>query len=233
MVLLPSLGRGAEDFDDLASRIAEAGYRVLCPQPRGIGASTGPLQGITLHDLASDVAAVIEHEGGGPAIVAGHAFGNWVARMLAADRPNLVRAVILLAAAFREIAPGIRISITRSSDTSLADAERLEHLQRAYFAPGHAAAVWLAGWHTDVARAQRTAGAAVPQDAWWPAGGKVPILDVQGREDTIAPHSGSGKLREELGARVTTAVIPNAGHALLPEQPAAVAEAIIAFIKQL
>ena len=34
--LLPSLGRGAEDFNDLASRLAHAGYRSLCPQPSGI-----------------------------------------------------------------------------------------------------------------------------------------------------------------------------------------------------
>src|SRR5688572_28857416 len=35
VVLLPSLGRGATDFDVMADRIADAGYRVLRPQPRG------------------------------------------------------------------------------------------------------------------------------------------------------------------------------------------------------
>ena len=39
IVLLPSLGRGATDFDVMAARIAAAGYRVLRPQPRGIGRS--------------------------------------------------------------------------------------------------------------------------------------------------------------------------------------------------
>ena len=42
VVLLPSLGRGATDFDVMAERIAAAGYRVLRPQPRGIGRSTQP-----------------------------------------------------------------------------------------------------------------------------------------------------------------------------------------------
>ena len=41
VVLLPSLGRGAEDFDPIAERLADAGYRVLRPQPRGIGRSEG------------------------------------------------------------------------------------------------------------------------------------------------------------------------------------------------
>ena len=41
VVLLPSLGRGAQDFDWIAERLAQAGYRVLRPQPRGIGAAKG------------------------------------------------------------------------------------------------------------------------------------------------------------------------------------------------
>src|SRR4051794_14183291 len=95
IVLLPSLGRGAEDFDGIAPRLAEAGFRVVRPEPRSVGQSEGPTEGLTLYDLAADVAAAIEGgaEGGNPrpAIVAGHAFGNWVARALAATRPEMVR----------------------------------------------------------------------------------------------------------------------------------------------
>ena len=79
IVLLPSLGRDSEEFDPAAARIAAAGFRVLRPQPRGYGKSAGPMQGLTLHDLARDVAAVIQHENRGPAILAGHAFGHFVA----------------------------------------------------------------------------------------------------------------------------------------------------------
>src|SRR5262245_24179208 len=88
VVLLPSRGRGSEDFDDIAAGIASAGFHVLRPQPRGAGVSIGPMKGLTLHDFARDLAAVIRHEGGGPAIIAGHAFGNWVARMTAVDYPQ-------------------------------------------------------------------------------------------------------------------------------------------------
>src|SRR5437660_8408745 len=62
LVLLPSRGRDSEDYDDVAAGLAKAGFRVLRPQPRGTMRSTGPLQNITLHDLAGDVAAVIERE---------------------------------------------------------------------------------------------------------------------------------------------------------------------------
>ena len=54
------VGRGAEDFADLSRRLAAAGYRALRPQPRGIGASGGPMEDITLHDYADDVSAVID-----------------------------------------------------------------------------------------------------------------------------------------------------------------------------
>src|SRR6266702_6470996 len=91
VVMLPSRGRDSEDYDVVAAGIATAGYRVLRPQPRSAGRSTGPMKNLTLHDFARDVAAVIDHEGKGPAVIAGHAFGNWVARMTAADYPQLVR----------------------------------------------------------------------------------------------------------------------------------------------
>src|SRR6478752_7608202 len=88
MLLLPSLGRGADDFDSIASRIAAAGFRVVRPEPRGIGHSIGPMDGLTLYDLAEDAAAALVADAGEapvqPAVVAGHAFGNWVARALSA-----------------------------------------------------------------------------------------------------------------------------------------------------
>ena len=42
IVLLPSLGRGAPTSMSIAEQLAGAGYRVLRPQPRGIGASRSP-----------------------------------------------------------------------------------------------------------------------------------------------------------------------------------------------
>jgi pimeloyl-ACP methyl ester carboxylesterase len=53
IVFIPSRGRGVHDFDDLSSRLVQAGYRAILPEPRGIGGSTGPIEGITYHDLAS------------------------------------------------------------------------------------------------------------------------------------------------------------------------------------
>jgi hypothetical protein len=45
LVLLPSLGRSGEDYDAVAVMLASQGFRVLRPQPRGIGRSKGPMDG--------------------------------------------------------------------------------------------------------------------------------------------------------------------------------------------
>jgi pimeloyl-ACP methyl ester carboxylesterase len=231
VLLLASLGRGAKDFAEVAPLVAAAGFRVLCPDPRGIGASAGPMEGLTLYDLAEDAAAVLEAEATGPAIIGGHAFGNWVARALSAARPALVRGVALLAASVTtNLDPAVRASIDGSFDAALSAAERLGHLQRGYFAPGHDASVWLTGWHPPVARMQRAATAATDQ-RWRRVADRHPTLYVAAAEDTIAPVPTLEELRAALGERVSLTVIPDAGHALLPEQPAATARAVIGFAR--
>ena len=235
VVLLPSRGRDSEDFDAVASGIAAAGFRVLRPQPRGAGGSVGPLQGLTLHDFARDTAAVIEQSGGGPAVIVGHAFGNWVARMTAVDDPKLVRGVVIVAAAAKAYPAGfagakeLSDAVRKSGDPALSDAERLSYLRTAFFAPGNDARVWLKGWHPAVDEAQSAAGRATPQSEWW-SGGGVPLLDLQGALDPFKPRAMMNEMREEFGDRVTIAVIPDASHALIPEQPAAVVGAVVQWI---
>jgi pimeloyl-ACP methyl ester carboxylesterase len=241
IVILPSLGRGAEDYTVVSTMLARDGFRVLRPQPRGIGRSTGPMTGLTLHDFAADIAAVIEHERKGPALVVGHAYGHFVARMLATDRPDLVRGVVLAAASAGKVPPGVheppvspevREAIEKSGDLSLPDADRLRYLQIAFFAPGHDPRVWLTGWYPETEKAENAASRATPVDEWF-AAGTAPILDLQAEDDAVAPRKFAGVLKAALGDRVTAVVIPNAGHALVPEQPEAMANAIAAFARTL
>ncbi len=57
IVVLPSLGRDSYgDYDQVAASLASSGFRVLRPQPRGIGKSTGPMKGQDLYNFARDVA---------------------------------------------------------------------------------------------------------------------------------------------------------------------------------
>jgi pimeloyl-ACP methyl ester carboxylesterase len=231
LVLLPSSSRDSLDFDDIAASFATAGLRVLRPQPRGMGASVGPMETLTLHDFAADVAAVIEAEGGGPAVVLGHAFGQWIARTLAADRPDLVRGVVLAAAAAKSAPPELREMLARCVDTDLPDAVRLAALRVAFFAPGHDPSEWLSGWHKAAGAAQRAASAATPQAEWWTAG-SAPVLDVQAEADPWRPRDTLNQMRDDLGAdRVTVVVVAGASHALVPEQPGRLVEVVLAWMR--
>ena len=98
LILLANAGCSTSYFDHFGRQLTSAGLQIVAINMRGVGSSQGPLEGVTLHDLASDVAGVIEALDCAPAHVLGHAFGNRVARCLAADRPALVRSVIVLAA---------------------------------------------------------------------------------------------------------------------------------------
>ena len=234
VLLVPSLGRGQEDFDTVASLLLAAGLRLIRPEPRGIGGSAPLRPGADLHDMAADVAAAIAVLGTGPVVAAGHAAGNWVVRMLAHDRPDLVRGVALLAAMTGTgVDPAIGRAITGSFDPVLPDAERLMHLQRAYFAPGNDARIWLPGWHPDVARAQRAANAARTDRAWLRAADRHPLLYVAAAEDAIWPPPGETELQDQLGPLARRVMVAKAGHALLPEQPAAVAAALVDFARTL
>lgn len=238
VILLPSRGRDSEDFDSVAAGIAEAGFRVLRPQPRGAGRSSGPMNGLSLHDFGRDIATVIEHEGDGPAVIVGHAFGNWVARMTAVDYPKLVRGVVIVAAAAKAYPSGfagakeLSEAVKNAGDPKLSEAERLKYLRLAFFAPGNDATVWLTGWHPEVDESQSGASRATKQSEWW-SGGSAPLLDLQAALDPFKPRPMMNEMRDEFGERVTIVVVPNASHALIPEQPAAVTAAIVQWIGSL
>ena len=233
VILLASLGRDSEEFDPVAERVAAAGFRVLRPQPRGYGRSAGPMEKLTLHDFARDMAAVIEHENAGAAILAGHAYGHFVAKMTAVDFPKLARGVILIGASQKKPDPDVQRSVAIASDPAQPETERLRHLRRVFFAPGHDATPWLNGFHASVQRAEVIARDATPQQEYW-AAGVVPILDIQGENDPYRPPSSTNELVDEFGAsRVTVVRLPNAAHAIIIEQPRAVSDAIIAWARRL
>lgn len=232
VVLLPSLGRGAQDFDDLKGRLVSAGYQVILPQPRGIGQSTGNTIGLTLQDLAADVHAVSQTITDKPVVVVGHAYGNRVARTFASEYPEQTRGVILLAAGGSTHIPKEIVKALRDSfRTDLTEAEHLEAVRFAFFADGNEPAVWRGGWYPKVAMYQEAATKATPLQSWW-AGGVAPMLVIQPLEDRVAPWANADQLLKAFPERVQIQMLSNAGHALLPEQPQQVADLIIHWLNE-
>jgi pimeloyl-ACP methyl ester carboxylesterase len=231
-VLLPSQARDSDDYDAVADRLERAGYLVLRPQPRGIGLSEGPLCGITLGDLARDIAEVIEAEGAGNAVILGHAFGHYVARMVAQAFPDQVKGIIVAASAAKTYPAHLSKAVTEAGDPSLPEEVRVAALRLAFFAPGNDPRCWLEGWYPHMQAVQRAARMAVKQETYW-AGGDVPLLDLQAEFDPFKPPDRRNEMRDEFGDRVSIALVANASHALIPEQPAAVAEAAVAWMRSI
>ena len=232
IVLLPSSSRDSEDFDEIAAMLAAEAFRVLRPQPRGMGRSTGPMTDLDLHALAADIAMVIAAEAAGPAILVGHAFGQFVARMTAVDHPALVRGVVIAAGAARNQPLHLRESLRAAANTALTREERLRHLQIAFFAPGHDPSPWLDGWHAELAPIYMAAGQKPAKEVWW-SGGAAPMLDLQAECDPWRPPETRSEIRDEFGDRISVALVPDASHALFPEQPREVVRLIAAWARGL
>jgi pimeloyl-ACP methyl ester carboxylesterase len=220
---------------DFAERLAKAGFRTVAVNWRGIGESQGPLEGINLHHLAADIAGLIETLAAAPAHVVGHAFGNRVARCLAADRPDLVRRVVLLAAGgVVPTAPEAVRAAERLRQASLTESERLELRKIIHLSPASDARLLQQAKQSPVWAAMNAAervSQATPLADWW-EGGSAPLLVVQGLDDRRAPPGNGRALRDQVGERVCLVEIPQAGHFLVLEQPQAVAEAVITFLRE-
>ena len=231
VVLVPSFARSAADFNALARALAEAGYRTLAIQPRGIeGSSFGGFDP-SLRDYAADIAAILKAEGvlSARAIV-GHAYGNRVARVFAVYYPDRVEKLALLAAGGgKPPSPEINAAI-RKGIFGFSDEEREKAIALAFFADGTVPPSWLRGWYPLAALHQARATTAQAYSSW-SHGGDTPMLILQPTEDKPAPPADAQALAAQLGARVEFLLVPRAGHALLPEQPEAVAKQIWSYLR--
>lgn len=222
--LIPSTGRGVDDFFELAEELAGKGFQVILPQPRGIDGSKGPLSGIDFHDFAADTVAAIRAETDS-VIVAGHAYGCWIARTVAADYPELVRGLVLIAAGSGKFSVELINAIDCLTSTDADRKERLAALRLAFFAVDSDPESWLKGWYLDVKNAQRAARVATDPETWWHSG-RAPILDLIALQDPFRPPSTYKDYISEFGDRVTQKKCDKASHALPDEKPEQVAQYI-------
>ncbi|HTT06615.1 MAG TPA: alpha/beta hydrolase [Steroidobacteraceae bacterium] len=229
--MIPSFGRGCEDFDALADALVQSGYRVVCAQPRGAGASTSERPTLTLRDMANDAATVLMKVGGAPAVCLGHDFGQRITRTLATEHPQLVKSLIMLACGGRiPMNPQVRRAGQLCFELSLPWEIRKAAVRFAFFAPGNDPTPWKDGWYPQTSRLQG-ASAAEPVSAYWAGGGVAKALVIQGLQDASAVPENARLFKADFPDRVQLVEVDHAAHALLPEQPRLVAEAALKFLK--
>jgi len=242
IVLVPGMGRGIEDYRVVENKLVNAGISVLAVNLRGIGNSSGSLQGKNLYTLAEDILAVLLPHAVRRIHLVGYNLSNRIVRCAATlcakknvnvDRPKLT-SLVLLGAGGRVDPRPEAANFGRYFMESLIGvreankSQQLDWFHSAYMAKkSEVKEEYLQDWWPEVAFQQHAALQQTPMD-WW-LGGGLPILVIQGSEDKLAPTK-NGYLLQQEGGAVEVLDINNAGHLFLFEQPILVAEQIIEFV---
>ncbi|MBR1216613.1 alpha/beta fold hydrolase [Bradyrhizobium sp. U87765 SZCCT0131] len=251
VVLLHGYGDTGDMWAPLAADLAR-NHTVIVPDLRGMGLSVRAETGFEKANEAEDIVGIMDALHAPSADVVAHDIGNMVAFALAARHPDRVTKLVLMDAPVpgvgpwdeilknpllwhfrfggadmeRLVAGRERIYLDRfwnefSADpANFPEATRV-HYAELYAAPGrmHAGFAQFAAFDQD----------AIDNRAWLAAHGKLamPVLAIGG-EKSFGPTMA---IVAEAGAvDVEERVIPNAGHWLMEEQPAATVMAIEQFL---
>ena len=226
VVLFPSLGRTPSDFNDLVSFLNSKGYQTVAIAPRGFKNLSGTdKKDITLFDYAEDIRAVLEHEGvlkEGVCLV-GHAFGNRVVRAFSTKYPDSVQKIVLLASGTKsssETNQKIRKEFIKVFWFFMPQFWRKEKIRNVFFSKKSLVPEsWVRGWSSKISKPQALAVDNTPREEW-EVGGVAPILAFQGIDDALNPEKvSSAILNAKVADRLVTVAVPDAGYALLPENP--------------
>lgn len=97
VVLAHGIGDSRHSYRFVAPALAAAGYRVAKLDIRGCGDSSLGWSGYSRTDIAADLVALIDHLGGGPAVVVGQSISGGAATIAAATAPDRVVGLVELA----------------------------------------------------------------------------------------------------------------------------------------
>ena len=233
VLMVPSLGRPGEDFEELARYLYERKYQILIVQPPGHGASTYPKSFVSLNEMARYCecvrAALAVHK---EIHCLGHAFGNRLIRCYASDFSDNIKSVILIACG------GIIAPLANVHDKLLKCFEQLPkkelvaNIKAIFFAKGNNVTQhWSEHWNGLTALYQGEALKRTDVLDWWTAG-NAPILTIQPAQDVIAVKANALALVDSVGDRCKIYELANAGHAALPEQPAVINKVVENWLRE-
>jgi pimeloyl-ACP methyl ester carboxylesterase len=203
--------------------VPDTGYRRIYPDLPGMGRSTA--DGLTCNeDVVTLLVDFIDQFRAGPVMLLGHSYGGYLARGVAARRPDMVLGLALVCPVAEQSGTVPAHGVVRQDADAYDD---LDPAQRAGFeeyvvvrtaatarryrecvVPGTmvvdeaALGRIFGGWTIDVGS----------------GGFSAPTVVVAGRRDSVVGYADAAALLEHY-PRATLAVVENAGHALMHERP--------------
>jgi pimeloyl-ACP methyl ester carboxylesterase len=242
VVLLHGLAGAALNWLEVAALLAPV-HRVVVPDLPGHGASPPLRAAQGLDGFADAVAAALEELEVGPALVAGHSFGAHLALALAARRPELVRALLLVAPSGIETRRRAARAVVLGSAVVRPGARVAPLARRFADRPWFRRAVFRPWYVSDAeafsARATRAFLSQLPAHTGLRAAARAmldddprfrldavacPVLLLWGARDAQVPLRDGFELSRRLRAPLRT--VADCGHLLIGERPGAVVDAL-------
>ena len=239
LVLVHGITASAEDWIPLLPALLAAGHRVIAYDQRGHGASTLGSARCDTRRLAADLALVLEALDVRDGVLAGHSLGGYVSLALAGQQPDLARrrleALVLLGAPYRSF--GLR-ELTTLATVAAPWTPRLQRSEHGAVAMGvlgfgedpdrRAVDDVRFRWARTDGRTRRRYARDLLGEGVTSLLGRIelPAVVARGSEDRIVTARRQRALVRRLPL-ATSHTFEGAGHALLPEQPDAVAALIL------
>ncbi|HEY6533468.1 MAG TPA: alpha/beta hydrolase [Acidimicrobiales bacterium] len=240
LLLLQGYGGTATDWDPTFLAGLTETFRVVRPDPRGMGGSSvgDPAEALTVASMAEDALVVLDACGGGAAVVVGWSMGGFVAQAITCLAPERVAGLALIGtdaggpdAVVAD--PDVWARLIDPSGTPREQASRLLHLlfpmplaDSVDAEVGDVVAGARAVIDPAVLRMQDAAIAAwhaapplgVPSEA-------PPTVAVAGADDVVIPAANLERLAERWRGCQTVAY-EGAGHAVMAQQPGPIVELV-------
>src|SRR6201995_2818599 len=212
------------------------GYRVITFDPPGIGRSPRPTHPLTMRDLASVGAALLDEFGIGSADVLGLSFGGAVAQQMALSHPSRVRRLVLISTVFGSLGvpgdAGALWHFLRSGHYSRQQREQVAGVMfggRLRTEPGLIHALGIQRPPDTRAGVYRMTALASWASLPWLWTIRQPVLIVCGDDDPITPRI-NHQIMATLLPHARLEVVRGGGHLMLLDSPARVAPLVTRFL---